>query len=96
MREDARAEIRNPAVHEDVSADRPTGDHPAVADAHTIIGAGGELPHSRAIGGGQAVRIAIIGAEVDPPLGHRRREAHGRAAQVSPDSPTATMWLAAS
>ena len=82
--EDARREIGHTAVHQHARAQRPQRDHLAVAKQLLVVRRGPESPHLRPVAGAQAVGEAVVGAEVDLAVGHRRRQPHRAARDEAP------------
>ena len=87
--EQAGGEVGRLAIDQHAAADRPEGDHPAVARQPPIRFDGPVLPDERTVRGFEAVDAAVVGAEIDLARVDRRREADGSFRDVGPK------WLTA-
>ncbi len=87
-RPDARAKIDRPVGQHRPAADGPVRDKSAVAQM-AAVGAAlrrtADLPQQLALGGADAVEIAVVAAETDPPVPGDRRHPHRPVRTERPD-----------
>ena len=77
---DPRREVHHAVRQHRPAADRPERDEPVVAQVAVVgpvLRRPAKLPQQLAVGGVEAVQVAIVRTEVQLPLPHHRGEAHG-------------------